>query len=63
MSDPADVLAGETAARDTVMAVRASLCSGTELHASLCRLLGYGHADSRLIGWCRALQKMLERNQ
>lgn len=61
MSDAAAVLAGETSANEAVQAIRASLCTGDELHSALTRLLGYVRTDGRLIGWCRAIQKMLER--
>lgn len=59
MTDTLDYLAGERAAAETLGNIAADIAVPNEIYLTLARL----ETDSARLGFCRAIQKQLERTR
>jgi hypothetical protein len=59
VSDPLEYVAGEHAAAEILSNIAADIAVPNELYLALARL----ETDSARVGFCRALQKRLERTR
>jgi hypothetical protein len=59
--ETAEVLRAMTIAENVIATLPLCLTTGDEVFSALTSAVGYGDRDERLRGFCRALQKALER--